>query len=245
MIYGDNPNKINEREDALGLKTYTYAPSINSIMQSGNLYVYCGNSPISKIDPTGNTSYAVAWTTSMWWLCAADTVLPFGDILYLVGIGCASVADIISTLGVDNIVMFVSESPNVANNIAENVEKYHEVSSNGGGSSPSPGDPKWGKGFDNFKKLKNYLGSPGEGKEWHHIVDQCQIEKSGFNPNSIHNTNNIINIPKEIHTKISAHYSRIYDYTDGLRLRDWLANKSFQEQYEWGLKVLRLYGVEI
>jgi hypothetical protein len=33
MIYGDNPNKINEREDALELKTYTYTPSIDSIMQ--------------------------------------------------------------------------------------------------------------------------------------------------------------------------------------------------------------------
>ena len=53
MIYGDNPNKINERQDALGLKTYTYAPSINSIMQSGNLYVYCVNNPIAFIDETG------------------------------------------------------------------------------------------------------------------------------------------------------------------------------------------------
>ena len=53
MIYGDNPNKINEREDALGLKAYTYTPSIGSIMQSGNLYVYCINDPISFVDDTG------------------------------------------------------------------------------------------------------------------------------------------------------------------------------------------------
>ena len=54
MIYGDSPNKINEREDALGLKAYTYTPSIGSIMQSGNLYVYCVNNPIKYADSTGN-----------------------------------------------------------------------------------------------------------------------------------------------------------------------------------------------
>ena len=53
MIYGDNPQKINESQDALGLKAYTYAPSIGSIMQSGNLYVYCINNPIKYDDYTG------------------------------------------------------------------------------------------------------------------------------------------------------------------------------------------------
>lgn len=53
MIYGDNPQKINEREDALGLKTYTYVPQITAIVQAGNLYVYCGNTPTTYVDPTG------------------------------------------------------------------------------------------------------------------------------------------------------------------------------------------------
>lgn len=39
MIYGDNRNNGN--------------PSIAAIMQSSNLYVYCGNNPIRWIDPTG------------------------------------------------------------------------------------------------------------------------------------------------------------------------------------------------
>lgn len=53
MIYGDNPQKISEREDALGLKTYTCAPQISAIMQSGNLYVYCVSDPVNGADPTG------------------------------------------------------------------------------------------------------------------------------------------------------------------------------------------------
>ena len=52
-IYGDNPRKINERQDALGLNTYAYAPEITAIMQSGNLYVYCVNNPVAYSDSTG------------------------------------------------------------------------------------------------------------------------------------------------------------------------------------------------
>ncbi len=53
-IYGDNPQKINEREDKLGLKTYSYAPQITAVMQSGNLYVYGVNNPVAYVDTTGN-----------------------------------------------------------------------------------------------------------------------------------------------------------------------------------------------
>ena len=52
-IYGDNPRKVYEQTDALGLSTYTYAPEISAIMQSGNLYVYCVNNPMQYADPTG------------------------------------------------------------------------------------------------------------------------------------------------------------------------------------------------
>ena len=55
-IYGDNPQRINEREDGLGLKTYTYVPQISAIMQSGNLYVYCINNPIALCDLLGEAA---------------------------------------------------------------------------------------------------------------------------------------------------------------------------------------------
>ena len=54
MIYGDNPQKINEREDRLGLKSYSYAPQISAIIQVGNLYVYCGSNPVFYTDISGN-----------------------------------------------------------------------------------------------------------------------------------------------------------------------------------------------
>lgn len=52
-IYGDNPLKINERQDPNGLNLYTYIPDINAIRQSSNLYVYCGNNPILYVDSNG------------------------------------------------------------------------------------------------------------------------------------------------------------------------------------------------
>ena len=55
MIYGDNPQKINEREDALGLKCYSYAPHILSIIQSGNQYLYCASNPVLYSDFSGNS----------------------------------------------------------------------------------------------------------------------------------------------------------------------------------------------
>ena len=41
MIYGDNPDKDNP------------VPSMDAIMQSSNLYVYCGNNPVNRWDANG------------------------------------------------------------------------------------------------------------------------------------------------------------------------------------------------
>lgn len=43
--------------------------------------------------------------------------------------------------------------------------------------------------------------------------------------------------------KITGYYNSILDFTGGLRVRDWLAGQSFQDQYEFGLDVLRKFGV--
>ena len=102
------------------------------------------------------------------------------------------------------------------------------------------------KGFESFKKLKDYLGNPGDGKEWHHIVEQSQIKKSGFAPQQIHNVNNIVSIEGgagSVHAKISGLYnSKIPGLTGNLSARDWLAGKTFEEQFEFGKKVLLEFG---
>ena len=51
-IYGDNPIKTSNAEDCKSLY-----PNINAIIQSTNLYVYCGNNPIAYKDNTGKWMY--------------------------------------------------------------------------------------------------------------------------------------------------------------------------------------------
>ena len=52
-----------------------------------NMYAYCDNNPVMYVDPNGENTEAVGlWTSTMWWLCGIDTVLPIGDAIYVGGI---------------------------------------------------------------------------------------------------------------------------------------------------------------
>ena len=41
------------------------------------------------------------------------------------------------------------------------------------------------KGYSSFDALKRDIGSPGPDKQWHHIVEQSQIQRSGFSSEQI------------------------------------------------------------
>ena len=103
------------------------------------------------------------------------------------------------------------------------------------------------KGFNSFDELKKYLGTAGEGKAWHHIVEQSQINLSNFDEQMIHNIKNIISIESgfagSIHGQITGYYNSKPTFAGGLSVREWLAkNKTFEEQFLFGLDVLRRYG---
>ena len=98
-----------------------------------------------------------------------------------------------------------------------------------------------GKGFDSYKQLKRYIGPAGVGNEWHHIVEQNQISKSGFCVQAIQNTNNIISIDKNTHRAISGYYSSIQPFTQGKTVRNWLVGQSFDMQYQFGVDVIKLF----
>ena len=112
---------------------------------------------------------------------------------------------------------------------------------NNGGSSYISGECLPGKGFDTYGQLKKEIGSPGEGNEWHHIVEQSQIVKSGFNPQQVQNTDNVIAVSQTSHRAISGYYSSIQPFTNGLTVRNWLAGQSFSEQYRFGMNVVSTY----
>ena len=95
------------------------------------------------------------------------------------------------------------------------------------------------KKFKTFKALKKHLGSPGKNMQWHHIVEQCQAKKtrSAFDIKEINKVSNVKATPKEVHKEISKYYSSKQDFTGNLTFRDWLNGKSYDEQYEYGIKV--------
>jgi len=92
--------------------------------------------------------------------------------------------------------------------------------------------------------MKNDIGSPGVGNDWHHVVEQSQIKKSGFSSQQINNTSNITSVDHATHMQISGYYNtKGLDFTNGLSVRDWLAGQSYEYQYNFGLNVLRQFGV--
>ena len=114
---------------------------------------------------------------------------------------------------------------------------------NSGGSATkgvggSSGNVLSGKGFKTFTQLKAEIGSPGTGNQWHHIVEQCQVTKSGFDSKMVNNTNNVVPVSDSTHRSISGYYSSKQPFTDGLTVRNWLAGQSFSVQYAFGIDVL-------
>lgn len=61
---------------------------------------------------------------------------------------------------------------------------------------------------------------------------------------TIHNTSNIIAVDSATHAKITGYYNTTtFRFTNGLSVRDWLVGQSYEYQYEFGLDVLRQFGV--
>lgn len=106
------------------------------------------------------------------------------------------------------------------------------------------GGPVSGEGFrswGSFSGLKNALGSAGEGKEWHHIVEQTSGNVERFGPHAVHNTQNVIPLEKELHAQVSAFYSRkrfFITNSESLTVREWLSTQSFEAQREFGLQAI-------
>ena len=53
----------------------------------------------------------------------------------------------------------------------------------------------------------------------------------------------MISLDKSTHRKITGHYNtKKFAFTNGLSVRDWLALQSFEEQYDYGIKILKKFG---
>lgn len=92
--------------------------------------------------------------------------------------------------------------------------------------------------FASFEDLEKAWGSAGDGLVWHHIVEQRPINVQRFRPESIHNTGNVVAVPREVNQAIADYYSSKRRFTNGQKVRDWLVSQSFTEQLDFGMNVL-------
>ena len=97
--------------------------------------------------------------------------------------------------------------------------------------------------------LQNAATRPAPpGYELHHIVEaQKRSEDAESNArrfsDRIDSRENLVRVPYWKHIEISSWYSRSHREYGGLTLRTYLRGKSWQEQYDIGLEVLRRHGV--
>ncbi len=96
------------------------------------------------------------------------------------------------------------------------------------------------KSFSTYREFKKVYGSAGEGFEWHHnIVEQRSVNVERFGAERIHNIDNMVALPNSLHRKVSGFYSSKQWWTKGVRVRDWLTNQTFEEQYNFGIKTIK------
>ena len=102
------------------------------------------------------------------------------------------------------------------------------------------------KSFDSYNAFKNEYGKASEyinNGEWHHIVEQQTVEKGINGASSVYNSQNTVAISKNLHTKISGYYSRIYQ--NGMTFRQFVNTLSYEEQYVKGLEVLKMFAEQL
>jgi hypothetical protein len=228
---------------------------------SYNLYIYCLNNPVSLSDPSGQWP---AWAVKLAAAVAVVVVVVVvaavvvatcgaGSALAMVAVGAAKGAAIGFAVGAVTGAAagavghrLTTGSWEGAGQAALNGMANGALSGaisgaiTGGlqGWANYAGSLNAGIGYDSFQALKADLGSPGAGNQYHHIVEQCQIGRSGFSPQMVHNTNNVITMNTNTHRAVSAFYSSKARVAGGQVVRDWLVGQSFEAQYQFGLQVI-------
>ena len=110
-----------------------------------------------------------------------------------------------------------------------------------GGGAPST--PSQGGGTPSAPSGPGGYTREDEKTEIHHIVEQCQAKKSGFDKVDIDGNRNKADVAYSLHRKISGYYSSKPDGSS-VRVRDSLVGMSFEEQLEYGKKLLDKFWEE-
>ncbi|QRK07052.1 hypothetical protein JQX13_44540 [Archangium violaceum] len=102
--------------------------------------------------------------------------------------------------------------------------------------------PNGHRAFSSFRAFKRQMGKAGEGQEWHHLVEKHKFNIKRFGAEAIHNTENVIPLEKDLHTRVSAFYSAKNPYvtnSNNLTVREWIRTQSYEAQRSFGLFVVK------
>jgi hypothetical protein len=97
-----------------------------------------------------------------------------------------------------------------------------------------------------LEELQDAVGDlPKPGYRRHHIVEQTPAENDGFPRSEIDNPRNLVAVPTQKHQEISDWYSTKIrdDRFRGRTPREYLRGQDWDMRYEFGLEVLRKFGV--
>ncbi|MFO0969604.1 MAG: RHS repeat-associated core domain-containing protein, partial [Gemmataceae bacterium] len=94
------------------------------------------------------------------------------------------------------------------------------------------------QGFSSFDTLKRFLGPAGDGRVWHHIVEQRGANITRFGATVIHNTRNVVAITRGANEAINRYYSSIRSFTGGRTVRAWLGTQTLAENDAFGRRIL-------
>jgi hypothetical protein len=98
------------------------------------------------------------------------------------------------------------------------------------------------EGYQSFRAFKRVAGTAGEFMDWHHIVGQTDANIARFGLGAIHNFENIVAVPRDLHWQITGYYNSA-PFGTGQTVREWLAPQSFEGQRDYGLQILKQYGI--
>ena len=85
------------------------------------------------------------------------------------------------------------------------------------------------------------VGAAPQKVEVHHVVERCQGYKTGFSKEQIEAQSNKVELDYYTHRAISGYYSSKFEFANGLRVRDWLAGKPFEEQTRFGWYIIQIF----
>lgn len=109
-------------------------------------------------------------------------------------------------------------------------------------------------GYNTFRTFKrHHVTGKEKTHDWHHIIEQSNIKRKGYDPKTIHNKNNLIQIPRKIHQQcinrlMASKDVRIQGLTTGPynTLRDTINRmNTWEKQHAAGILLLQYCGVKI